>query len=93
MTELDALLPLWVQSPDADLRGVVADILTELAAAVADHLDVVEETVLPAVDRHFTPGEWLTLRAARRELDPAEPDGMDARRHARGRHRRPNART
>ena len=42
MTELDALLPLWVQSPDADLRGVVADILTELAAAVADHLDVVE---------------------------------------------------
>jgi len=61
MTELDSLLPLWVQSPDADLRGVVADILTELAAAVADHLDVVEETVLPAVDRHFTPGEWLTL--------------------------------
>lgn len=61
MSELDALIPMWVESADADLRGVVADILTELAAAVADHLDVVEESVLPAVDRNFSPGEWLAL--------------------------------
>jgi len=61
MSELEALLPMWVESTDAELRAVVADILTELAATVADHLDAIETAVLPAVDRHFSPGEWLAL--------------------------------
>lgn len=61
MTELDSLLPLWVRSADADLRAVVADIMTELAESVTEHLDAVEDLVLPAVDRHFSSGEWLAL--------------------------------
>lgn len=61
MSELDALVPMWVEAADADLRCVVAEILTELAGAVADHLDAVETYVLPAVDRHFSSGEWLAL--------------------------------
>ena len=61
MSELDGLLPLWEQVPDPDLSEALTDILAELAAAVADHLDAVEEFVLPAVDRHFTSGEWLAL--------------------------------
>jgi hemerythrin-like domain-containing protein len=65
--ELDALLPLWQQEPQADLQAVIGDILAELAAAVNGHLDVVEEHLLPAVDQHFSAGEWrsLGLRAAR----------------------------
>lgn len=61
MSEVEALLPMWVESADVDLRVVVADILTELADTVSDHLDEVEATVLPAVDRHFSQGEWLAL--------------------------------
>jgi len=65
--ELDALLPLWRPEPQPDLQAVISDILTELAAAVNSHLDAVEEYLLPAVDQHFTTGEWrsLGLRAAR----------------------------
>ena len=45
---------------------VLVDIIDELATSVAAHLDDVEADVLPAVDRHVTPGEWLGmgLRAA-----------------------------
>jgi len=65
--ELDALMPLWRREPQPDLQAVISDILAELAAAVNGHLDAVEEHLLPAVDRHFTTGEWrsLGLRAAR----------------------------
>ncbi len=61
LVELDGLLPLWEQGADADLRAVLADILTELADAVASHLDASAEFVLPAVDEHFTAAEWLAL--------------------------------
>ena len=66
MGELDGLLALWEQSPDADLQSVLTDILSELSAAVAEHLDAVEEFVLPAVDQVFSSKEWLAcgLRAA-----------------------------
>ncbi len=64
--ELDAMLPLWEQGADPEIRGVLVDILDELATSVAAHLDDVEADILPAVDRHVTPGEWLGmgLRAA-----------------------------
>jgi hypothetical protein len=64
--ELDALLPLWRREPEPDLQAVISDVLSDLAAAVNGHLDVVEEHLLPAVDQHFTSGEWrsLGLRAA-----------------------------
>ena len=61
IAELDGLLPLWEQGADPDLTAVLADILTELADAVAEHLDTAEEFVLPAVDEHVTAAEWLTL--------------------------------
>jgi len=59
--ELDGMLDLWITSADADVRDLLVDILTELAAHVADHLDMIETQVLPEVDRHFTQREWLTL--------------------------------
>jgi hypothetical protein len=61
MRELDALIPLWESTADTDLREALTDILGELASAVASHLDAIEEHVLPAVDRHFSSGEWLSL--------------------------------
>ena len=61
IAELDGMLDLWVSAADADVRDLLVDILTELAAAVADHLDTVEAQVLPEVDRHFTAREWLAL--------------------------------
>ena len=66
MSELDGLLPLWEQDPDAEIQAALVDIVHELAGSVAAHLDAVEAEVLPAVDRHVTPGEWLGmgLRAA-----------------------------
>ncbi|MGS0684655.1 hemerythrin domain-containing protein [Nakamurella sp. GG22] len=66
MSELDSLMPLWEQDADAEIRAVLADIVDELATSVTDHLDAVEQHVLPMVDRHVTPGEWLGmgLRAA-----------------------------
>jgi len=66
LAELDGLLPLWERVPEADLQAVLTDILTELSAEVAEHLDAVEEHLLPAVDRVFSSTEWLAcgLRAA-----------------------------
>ena len=61
VAELDGLLPLWEQGAEPELTAVLVDILTELADAVADHLDRAEEFVLPAADEHFTGAEWLAL--------------------------------
>ncbi|HEY5878611.1 MAG TPA: hemerythrin domain-containing protein [Nakamurella sp.] len=59
--ELDGMLDLWVAAADVDVRDLLVEILTELADAVSDHLDLVEARVLPDVDRHFTGREWLAL--------------------------------
>ncbi len=66
MSELDALLPLWEQAADPEIAAALVDIVGELAASVAEHLDAVESDVLPAVARSVSPGEWLAmgLRAA-----------------------------
>lgn len=61
MVEMDGLLPLWEQAADTDLGAVLVDIFSELAVAVADHLGVTEEFVLPGVEEHFSTAEWLTL--------------------------------
>jgi hypothetical protein len=61
LSELDGLLPLWQESAALDLRAVLVDIAGELSEQVATHLDASEQHVLPAVDQHFSPGEWLTL--------------------------------
>ena len=61
LSELDGLLPLWVDTADPDLQAVLVDIMTELDHAVAAHLDVAETQVLPAVDEHFSTAEWLAL--------------------------------
>jgi hemerythrin-like domain-containing protein len=59
--ELDGMLDLWVVAADPDVRDLLVEILTELAAHVTDHLDMIETRLLPEVDRHFTQREWLTL--------------------------------
>jgi len=66
LSELDGLLALWAESAAHDLRAVLVDIATELFEHVAEHLDAVEQCVLPAVDEHFSAREWLSmgLRAA-----------------------------
>lgn len=61
MSELDGLLPLWEESAALDLQAVLVDIAAELTMQVAAHLDASEQLVLPAVDEHFTSGEWLSL--------------------------------
>ena len=66
LDELDGMLDLWVAAADVDVRDLLVDILTELADAVTDHLDRVEERVLPEVDRHFT----ATGMAARWDCGP-----------------------
>ena len=74
--------------PDTDLRDI-ADRHPDRTGRAADRRISTRRSnsVLPAVDEHFTTGRMAGARAARRELDPAEPDGVDARRDARGRHR------
>lgn len=59
--ELDGMLDLWLAAADGDVRDLLVDILAELAADVAEHLDLIESRVLPEVDRHFTQREWLAL--------------------------------
>lgn len=59
--ELDGMLDLWVAAADADVRDLLVDILTELVEHVTEHLDMIEQRVLPEVDRHFTEREWLGL--------------------------------
>jgi hypothetical protein len=61
LSELDGLLPLWEGVAAQDLRDVLVDIAGELSEEVAAHLDASERLVLPAVDQHFTSGEWLAL--------------------------------
>jgi len=59
--ELDGLLPLWDEAADPELGTLLADIVTELAAEVAGHLDAIEDLLLPLADQHITPAEWLQL--------------------------------
>lgn len=61
LAELDGMLDLWVTDADPDVRDLLVDILTELSACVAGHLDMIEQRLLPEVDRHFTQREWLGL--------------------------------
>jgi hypothetical protein len=61
LDELDGLLPLWDEAADPELGNVLADIVTELAAELVDHLDAIERVLLPLADRHITPAEWLQL--------------------------------
>ncbi len=61
LSELDGLLPLWEESAELDLRAALVDIAGELSVQVAAHLEASEQLVLPAVDQHFTSGEWLSL--------------------------------
>jgi hypothetical protein len=88
LDELEAMLGLWTAAADLDVRDLLVDILTELADGVTDHLDLVEQRVLPAVDRHFSNREWLALglRAAswrdargRHRGRTAQPDEQGAR--------------
>lgn len=59
--EVDGMLDLWLAAADRDVRDLLVDILAELADALAQHLDLIESRLLPEVDRHFTPREWLAL--------------------------------
>jgi len=61
LDELDGLLPLWEDAADPELGALLADIVTELASVVADHLDAVEQVLLPLADEHIAPTEWLQL--------------------------------
>ena len=61
LDELDGLLPLWDEAADPELGHLLADIVTELAAEVADHLDAIERWLLPLADEHITTAEWLQL--------------------------------
>jgi len=61
LDELDGLLPLWDEAADPELGNLLADIVTELAAEVAGHLDAIEDLLLPLADQHITPAEWLQL--------------------------------
>jgi len=61
LDELDGLLPLWDEAADPELGTLLADIVTELAAEVAGHLEAIERRLLPLADQHITPAEWLQL--------------------------------
>ena len=49
------------EAADPELGQLLGDILTELAADVADHLDAIERWLLPLADQHVTTAEWLQL--------------------------------
>jgi hypothetical protein len=59
LDELDGLLPVWDEAADPELGSLLADIVTELSAEVADHLDAIEQSLLPLADQQITPAEWL----------------------------------
>jgi hypothetical protein len=40
---------------------MLADIVTELASEVADHLGAIEQVLLPLADQHISSAEWLQL--------------------------------
>ncbi len=61
LDEVDGLLPLWTEAADPELGHLLGEILTELAADVADHLDAIERWLLPLADEHVTTAEWLQL--------------------------------
>ncbi len=61
LDELDGLLRVWDDAADPELGNLLADIVTELASEVADHLDAIEQALLPLADQHITPAEWLQL--------------------------------
>lgn len=66
LSEFDALIPFWESDPEAQTGEAIADVISDLAAYLAEHLDAVEQWVFPSADRYITPKQWraMGLRAA-----------------------------
>ena len=60
VTQIRARLPAWRAAPSPELAEL-ADLLDELHRALAEHLDVEEQQILPLVEAHVTEAEWRQL--------------------------------
>lgn len=61
LAKLDAAVPAWEATADADRRDTVAAILAEHRALLLEHLDDEETTLLPLAAEHITEKEWASL--------------------------------
>jgi hemerythrin-like domain-containing protein len=58
---VEVLLPVWGATADATPRDELADVLSQVSAALDEHLDEEEREVLPLVEQHLTAEEWSEL--------------------------------
>lgn len=56
--------PVWTAGADAAARDALADAVEELHAALAEHLDAEERTLLPLAAVHLSPREWGAIGEA-----------------------------
>lgn len=61
LARLDAAVPAWEATADADRRDTLVAALTEHRALLLEHLDDEEATLLPLAAEHITEKEWASL--------------------------------
>jgi hemerythrin-like domain-containing protein len=61
LDRMEALLPRWRETADADLGEQLAATLLDVSAALDEHLADEETHTLPIVERHITQHEWTEL--------------------------------
>jgi hemerythrin-like domain-containing protein len=58
---IERLAPGWSRLADQGTRDVLAGLLAQVSAGLAEHLDDEESEVLPVVEQHVTVKEWDRL--------------------------------
>jgi iron-sulfur cluster repair protein YtfE (RIC family) len=61
LTRIGELMPGWQSRAESTSRDLLAEALTQLSAALDEHLTDEETEVLPLVERHLTEAEWRAL--------------------------------
>lgn len=67
---IDELTPGWQAGADVATRDKLSEAVTQLCAALDEHLDDEENEILPLVERHVTEAEWRTLMAQGQKAIP-----------------------
>lgn len=63
LSRIDELTPTWRTGADVPTRDKLAEAVTQLCAALDEHLLDEETEILPLVEQHVTTAEWHALMA------------------------------
>lgn len=70
LARIDEVTPGWRSNAEIADRDLLTEVLTQLSAALDEHLADEESEILPLVERHVTAAEWGALMAQGQKAIP-----------------------